>query len=134
MLNRRLAESGHYPAIDIEQSISRAMPQVVPEEHMRSAQTLKQHWSRYHQNQDLIAIGAYNQGSDKDIDEAIRMVTPIRQFLQQGLNERVSFEESRAQLARLMPQQPAQNNRGLAKGRKLAKPGKGGSAKGAVNG
>lgn len=125
VLNRRLAEEGHYPAIDIEQSISRAMPQVVPEAHMKLAQTLKQQWARYHQNRDLISIGAYTPGSDKDIDMAIQLYPRIRDFLQQGLNERVPFDQSQAQLQQLSPTQapqPAQGG-GIRKGRPLARPG-----------
>ncbi|MEP4544752.1 MAG: flagellar protein export ATPase FliI [Saccharospirillum sp.] len=122
VLNRRLAEEGHYPAIDIEQSISRAMPQVVSAAHMKQAQTLKQVWARYHQNRDLIAIGAYNSGSDKDIDEAIQLFPVVRGFLQQGLNEQVRYQESVAQLQSLSPGQNAPAPSAMKKGRPLARP------------
>ena len=94
VLSRQLAEEGHYPAIDVEASISRAMPQVVSAQHLGMAQKLKQLYSRYSQNRDLISVGAYVAGSDPEIDRAIERVPHIRTFLQQGLEERVTFAES----------------------------------------
>lgn len=125
VLNRRLAEEGHYPAIDIEQSISRAMPQVVPEAHLKMAQKAKQLWARYHQNKDLISIGAYTQGSDKDIDEAIAQYPRIREFLQQGLNDSVPYAQSSEQLKSLMQpgQAQARQPASIKQGRPLARPG-----------
>ena len=102
VLSRALADEGHYPAIDIEASISRAMPNVVPEAHLKSAQRLKQLYSRYQQSRDLIAVGAYVPGSDTETDEAIRMLPKVRQFLRQGLLESVSFHDSVAQLDQLV--------------------------------
>ncbi|MEL7289560.1 MAG: flagellar protein export ATPase FliI, partial [Pseudomonadota bacterium] len=72
VLSRTLADSGHYPAIDIEASISRVMPMVVSEEHQLMARRIRQVYSNYKQNQDLISIGAYAKGSDPRIDLAIR--------------------------------------------------------------
>lgn len=128
VLNRRLAEEGHYPAIDIEQSISRAMSQVVPEGQFKQAQKIKQVWARYQQNRDLISIGAYSPGSDQAIDEAIALYPRVTGFLQQGLGERVSYEQSLTQMIQMLPQaqQNATANAGggsLEKGRPLAKPG-----------
>ncbi|MDX1342137.1 MAG: flagellar protein export ATPase FliI [Reinekea sp.] len=94
VLNRKLAEEGHYPAIDIEQSISRVMPQVISEEHLKLAQQAKQLWSLYSQNRDLISIGAYNKGSNPEIDRAIALYPTLRDFLRQGLKEQVPFEPS----------------------------------------
>lgn len=91
VLARRLAEQGHYPAIDIEASISRAMPQLVPESHLQSAQKLKQLWAKYRANEDLIAIGAYQAGSDPLTDEAIAKLPDIQQYLRQGLRERADL-------------------------------------------
>lgn len=120
VLKRSLAEEGHYPAIDIEQSISRVMPQVVPEAHLKQAQKLKQLWSRYQQNRDLISIGAYTPGADQDIDHAIQMYPVIKAFLQQSLNESVPFADSATQLQTLIPgAQPAS----IRQGRPLARPG-----------
>ncbi|MFT5721070.1 MAG: flagellum-specific ATP synthase [Motiliproteus sp.] len=94
VLSRQLAEEGHYPAIDVEASISRAMPQVVSAQHLAMAQRLKQINSRYSQNRDLISVGAYQPGSDPEIDRAIERVPHFRAFLQQGLDEKVTFSES----------------------------------------
>ena len=107
VLSRALADQGHYPAIDIEASISRAMPNIVSAEHLRAAQQLKQFYSRYQQSRDLISVGAYVAGSDADTDRAIEKMPAIRRFLQQGLQEPVSFADSVAQLQRLL-QPPAQ--------------------------
>lgn len=104
VLNRKLAEEGHYPAIDIEQSISRVMPQVVTEAHLKTAQKTKQLWSVYSQNKDLISIGAYQPGSNQEIDLAIKLQPVIRDFLRQGLKEQVPFEQS-AQLLQAVIQQ-----------------------------
>jgi len=98
VLSRQLAEEGHYPAIDVEASISRAMPQVVSPQHLAMAQRLKQIYSRYSQNRDLISVGAYQPGSDPEIDRAIERVPHFRAFLQQGLDEKVSFIESAQKL------------------------------------
>jgi flagellum-specific ATP synthase len=87
VLSRRLAEEGHYPAIDIEASISRVMPQVVSPEHLKMAQRFKQLWSRYQQSRDLISVGAYVAGGDPDTDLAIARQPAMAAFLQQGLDE-----------------------------------------------
>ena len=65
VLSRKLADSGHYPAIDVEASISRVMPQVVSEEHLLAARRIRQVYSIYQENRDLISIGAYTRGTDK---------------------------------------------------------------------
>jgi flagellum-specific ATP synthase len=102
VLNRKLAEEGHYPAIDIEQSISRVMPQVVSEEHLLVAQKAKQLWATYSQNKDLISIGAYQAGSNLEIDQAVKMQPIIRDFLRQGLKEQVNYEQSSQLLKGMM--------------------------------
>ncbi len=89
VLSRELAESGHYPAIDIEQSISRVMVDVVPREHMDSARRFKQLFSRYQRSRDLISVGAYVPGSDPMLDEAIRLHTRLTGFLTQAQHENV---------------------------------------------
>ena len=94
VLSRRIAESGHYPAIDIEASISRVMHEIVPHEHTSSARRFKQILSTYQQNRDLIAIGAYNQGSDPRIDASIALWPSMQAFLQQDVQERVDFDKS----------------------------------------
>ncbi len=106
VLSRQLAEEGHYPAIDVEASISRAMPAVVSPQHLGMAQKLKQVYSRYQQNRDLISVGAYVAGSDPEIDHAIERVPHFRAFLQQGLNESFSFSDSFQQLHQVLNPPP----------------------------
>ena len=101
VLDRGLADSGHYPAIDIEKSISRVMTNITSPEHQKSARKLKQLVSRYQQSRDLISVGAYTAGSDPVLDEAIRYHTKIEQFLQQGIHERSRITESLGQLTTL---------------------------------
>lgn len=87
VLSRDLAEAGHYPAIDIEASISRVMPAVVERTQMRAAQKFRQVYSAYRQQRDLIAVGAYQKGSDPQTDRAIAMWPRLRDFLQQEVDE-----------------------------------------------
>ncbi|ATX76665.1 MULTISPECIES: flagellar protein export ATPase FliI [Reinekea] len=121
VLNRKLAEEGHYPAIDIEQSISRAMPQVVSDEHLKTAQSAKQLWSTYAQNKDLIAIGAYTKGTNPEIDKAISLYPTLRDFLRQGLREQVPFKQSVQLLTGVVNSAPAAAaaGAGMAGGRPL---------------
>ncbi|WP_288479376.1 flagellar protein export ATPase FliI [uncultured Pseudomonas sp.] len=98
VLSRRLAEEGHYPAIDIEASISRVMPQVVSPEHLRNAQRVKQLWSLYQQAKDLLSVGAYVPGGNAETDLAIARYAPMQHFLRQGLRESESLEQSSANL------------------------------------
>ncbi len=93
VLARELADGGHYPAIDIEKSISRVMPMVTSEEHMLMARTLKQFYSLYQQNRDLITIGAYQKGADPRIDQAIAIKPMLDQFLQQKMKEVVPYDQ-----------------------------------------
>ncbi|MGM0633469.1 MAG: flagellar protein export ATPase FliI [Pseudomonadota bacterium] len=102
VLSRALAEQGHYPAIDIEASISRVMPAVVTEQHRELARLFRRTWSTYQQNSDLISVGAYNSGTDPEIDQAIERMPHLRQFLQQGLRDRVGFDEAAARLHRVV--------------------------------
>jgi len=94
VLDRRLAESGHYPAIDVEQSISRAMHNITSAEHQQLARQLKQLHSRYMRSEDLISVGAYEQGSDPLLDMAIERHPDIVAFLQQDIQERASMNDS----------------------------------------
>lgn len=94
VLNRTLAESGHYPAIDIEQSISRAMHGITTPEHQALSRRLKQLYSRYERSRDLINVGAYSAGSDPVLDEAIRKYDRIQSFLQQEITEKSSISQS----------------------------------------
>ncbi|HDZ15972.1 hypothetical protein LCGC14_1762220, partial [marine sediment metagenome] len=102
VLSRQLAESGHYPAIDVEASISRVMPQIVSQQHLQQAQQFKQIFSTFRQNQDLISVGAYSRGSDPAIDEAISLYPSLRQLLQQGMNEGVNWTKSVERLQQVL--------------------------------
>jgi flagellum-specific ATP synthase len=102
VLSREIAEAGYYPAIDIEQSISRVMPQIVDENQQQAVTAFKRIYATYQQNKDLISVGAYQQGSDPYIDEAIEMMPLLREFLQQGMQEKVNFEQSLQQLTSIM--------------------------------
>ncbi len=101
VLNRNLAESGHYPAIDVEQSISRAMHSITSPEHQKLTRRLKQLFSRYERSRDLISVGAYNAGTDPVLDEAIRLRGKIESFLQQDISEQSSIAESLRELTAL---------------------------------
>lgn len=104
VLSRELADSGHYPAIDIEKSISRVMPQVVSEAHMQQARVLKQVYSMYQQNKDMITLGAYQRGSDQMLDQAINMMPAVNNFLQQGMKDVINYDECLQGLAKLLGQ------------------------------
>ncbi|WP_420812617.1 flagellar protein export ATPase FliI [Nitrosococcus wardiae] len=107
VLSRRLAEAGHYPAIDIEASVSRVMNQITTSAHQQAAQQFKQIYSLYQQNRDLISVGAYRRGSDPRLDEAIDRQSQFRAFLQQDMFQSFSIEESLEGLQQaLREQQP----------------------------
>ncbi len=99
VLSRTLAESGHYPAIDIEQSISRVMHTIASPEHLAWARHLKQLYSRYEKSRDLIRVGAYSPGSDPVLDEAINLRIQVEKFLQQAILERANISHSLEQLS-----------------------------------
>jgi len=94
VLSRRLAEAGHYPAIDIEASISRAMTEVTGKPQQQAVRRFRQLYSAYEANRDLINVGAYTKGSDAQIDEAIAIHPRLLQFLRQDMNEPVALAES----------------------------------------
>lgn len=98
VLSRELAESGHYPAIDIEQSISRVMVDVVTPQQLELSRYFKQLYSRYQRNRDLISVGAYVPGSDPVLDEAMRRQLPMVSFLTQPMHESHSFDSCIEQL------------------------------------
>lgn len=102
LLSRQLADMGHYPAIDIEASVSRAMTDVVDDRHLSLAKRFKRLYSLYQQNRDLISVGAYQKGADARIDEAIAMNPAVMQFLQQGMHEAVRFEAGLVELDKLL--------------------------------
>jgi flagellum-specific ATP synthase len=102
VLSRRLVEQGHYPAIDIEASISRVMSHLVSNEHLAMVQRFKHLYAHYQRNRDLISVGAYVRGSDPLLDEAIALYPRMEQFLKQGMYERETYQASVAQLSALL--------------------------------
>jgi len=94
VLSRVLAEAGHYPAIDVEASISRAMTALIDEHHLERVRLFKQMLSRYQRNRDLINVGAYSSGRDALLDRAIALYPRIEAFLQQGFRECAPFAPS----------------------------------------
>ena len=99
VLSRALADQGHYPAIDIEQSISRAMQNIVDENHFDLVRLFKQLFSRYQRSRDLIAVGAYQPGSDPLLDNAVKLYPRLEAFLQQRINEREGLDGALQKLA-----------------------------------
>ena len=94
VLSRTLADAGHYPAIDIEQSISRAMVNLIDIDHFEKIRNFKQLYTRYQRSRDLISVGAYAAGSDPLLDQAINLYPVFEDFLQQTLTERADFNSS----------------------------------------
>ena len=94
VLSRQLADAGHYPAIDIEQSISRAMTNLIDPNHLEVVRRFKQLYSRYQRSRDLLAVGAYVRGSDPMLDQAIALYPQLEQFLQQQITERSTYQDS----------------------------------------
>lgn len=98
VLTRALADRGHYPAIDIAQSISRVMPQLVSKAHLSTVQQLKALHGQYHEARELMAMGAYQRGNDPELDLAIELYPAIRGYLQQGVYEQVGLAACLEQL------------------------------------
>lgn len=94
MLNRKLAHQNHYPAIDVLQSISRCMSQIVDKEHKRLAGQLKNVLATYNEAEDLINIGAYKSGSNPKIDYAIAKIDAVNAFLMQDVNDKFDYEQA----------------------------------------
>ncbi len=93
MLDRKLAHKNHYPAIDVLQSISRVMSSIVDREHKEAAGKLKNVLATYQEAEDLINIGAYKKGSNRNIDYAIEKIDEVNQFLLQETHDKFTFEE-----------------------------------------
>ena len=102
VLSRRLSEAGHYPAIDVEASISRSMNGIVGSDHQQVARRFRQMNAVYQHNRDLISVGAYTRGGDPAIDKAIDYNPRMMEFLRQNIHQPVSFSESVQQLKALL--------------------------------
>ncbi|RTL28880.1 MAG: flagellar protein export ATPase FliI [Burkholderiales bacterium] len=94
VLSRELAESGHFPAIDIERSASRVMHNVAESRHLDDARRFRQLWSRYSKARDLIQLGAYTPGGDHDLDLAVKLHPHMANMLQQGMNTPAHLHDS----------------------------------------
>ncbi|QLG88082.1 flagellar protein export ATPase FliI [Chitinibacter bivalviorum] len=101
VLSRQLAEAGHYPAIDIEASISRVMHDIISHQEFEMVRRFKFLYSRYQRSKDLISVGAYVPGSDPVLDDAIRRHPAFEAFLQQAITEQEGYEGARMKLAQL---------------------------------
>jgi flagellum-specific ATP synthase len=100
-LSRKLATRGHYPAIDVLESVSRLMIEVVDARHRAAAQTLRELMAAYRDHEDLISVGAYRSGSNPLVDRAIRMQSEIDMFLRQCIDESSSVSQARTALLAL---------------------------------
>lgn len=105
MLSRKLGHKNHYPAIDVLQSISRVMSAIADDKHKKAAGTLKTVLATYTEAEDLINIGAYKSGSNKNIDYAIEKIDRVNDFLMQGVNEKFTLEEELTQLESLFEEE-----------------------------
>ena len=94
VLSRELAEAGHYPAIDVERSISRVMGNVATPRHVEAARRLRQLHAKYQKARDLIQLGAYSPGHDAELDAAVRLHAPIAAMLQQDMNRGANLTAS----------------------------------------
>ena len=105
MLSRELAHKNHYPAVDVLQSISRVMSEIATPEHKKAAGDLRNLLSVYNKNADLINIGAYVRGSDKNVDRAIRLMDDINSFLQQTIDDKTDFDSTIKRLMEISAKQ-----------------------------
>ena len=102
MLSRRLADQAHYPAIDLNGSISRVMQSLVNSDELKQSNKLRRLWSVYQQNADLVQVGAYETGSNPELDEAIRLRDQIVDFLRQDMNKGEDYEMTRSKLQHML--------------------------------
>lgn len=106
MLSRELADGGHYPAIDIEASVSRSMHGIVDAGHMAAARRLKRLYALYQRNRDMISVGAYQAGLDPAVDEAIAIHPRVMEFLAQTPDQHHDWQQSVEQLEELVRAAP----------------------------
>lgn len=102
VLNRKLAQKNHYPAIDVMASISRCMSQIVAKDHKKASGKVKNIMATYADAEDLINIGAYKKGSNPDIDEAIEKIKQVNEFLLQDTDEKVDFDTAVEQMKKIV--------------------------------
>ena len=102
MLSRKLADAAHYPAIDLTGSISRLMQSLLKPDDLKISNRLRRMWTLYQQNLDLIQVGAYERGSNPEVDEAIQLHDRIVNFLRQDMDKGEDYEATRQELRQLM--------------------------------
>jgi flagellum-specific ATP synthase len=102
VLSRDLAMQNHYPAVDVLQSISRIMIDIVEDKHLSASRKFIEILDIYKRSEDLIKIGAYVKGSNKDTDYAIEMIDPVKSFLRQGIRQKVNLEECVAEMKEVL--------------------------------
>lgn len=102
MLSRRLADQAHYPAIDLNGSISRVMQTLVSADELKQSNKLRRLWSVYEQNADLVQVGAYEAGSSPELDEAIRLREQMVEFLRQDMDKGEDYAMTRSRLSQLL--------------------------------
>jgi flagellum-specific ATP synthase len=102
LLSRSLADAAHYPAIDLSGSISRVMPNLVDSAVLKAANYFRRLWTLYQQNEDLIQVGAYEAGTNPDLDEAIRLRPGMEAILRQASDESVSLDQSQQIIMQLV--------------------------------
>ena len=100
-LSRKLASRGHFPAVDVLDSLSRLMSEVTTPEHREAAALVRELLAVYRDHEDLISIGAYRPGGNRMVDLALHMLEPIQQFLRQAVDEAATIEEAREGLLNL---------------------------------
>ena len=105
VLSRALADAGHYPAIDIEASVSRALTSLTDAPHFEATRRFRALYSRYQRNRDLVSVGAYAAGSDALMDEALALHPRMEAFLQQDMKERATWTASVGALRALLAKQ-----------------------------
>ena len=101
VLSRSNAQMGIYPAVDVSNSISRVMDELISEDHFHASKSFRKHISSYLENKDLLLMGGYNQGQDKNLDDAIAIWPKLIEFISQRNSEKSSFEDSKSALLNL---------------------------------
>ena len=112
VLNRKLAQKNHYPAIDVLASISRVMSAVAAKDHKKAAGQLKNVMATYSDAEDLVNIGAYKKGSNPEIDFAIQKMPEVNRFLLQQTDEKFDFDEEVQMLMDIFPQETDTQQKG----------------------
>ena len=110
VLSRRLAGKGHYPAIELLESVSRVMSEIAPEAVLELASDARDIIATYREAEDLITIGAYKPGQNPRVDRAVQLIDPLTKFLRQRSQEKTSIEQSWQELAKILRGKPAQGS------------------------